>query len=392
LLDAVTECMDMVRARATTDFSDADAREFNLQQRTLLDTMLPPQSHSLSHSLQLPTLATFYKKTGSDTTMDHLQTALTRLGTNARYFAFRHPQSTSIQALSQPIRAGYCTHVNLLTPPHAGRWLRVIPKDETTTMPDGLFTGAARIRLYLPARAAIAEHCSCDRFTNDPGAYTIDPIHALSCQRTRGVEITFRHDLTVDNVATTLRECGVIVHVEASGHDDETNKRPDIFAVINGVPTYIDVGVVHPSAKSYRTLPPGVVADRYGATKIAKYRTLAEERGGVILPFIVESSGGYGQHALNLLADIRRCAGEDAAIASPKEVVNRFLDSVAIGIQRGNALAVRRSVEATQRDEWRRRIVSRNHNRAAATATRSVSLGNLVRSGIASVARTLSLQ
>jgi hypothetical protein len=199
--------------------------------------------------------------------------------------------------------------------------------------------------------------------------------------------------LTVDNVATTFREYGVIVHVEASGHDDETNKRPDIFAVINGVPTYIDVGIVHPSAKSYRTSPPGAVADRYAANKIAKYRTLAEERGGVILPFIVESSGGYGQHALNLLADIRRCAGENAAMASPKEVVNRFLDTVAIGIQRGNALAVRRSVEATQRDEWRLRVVSRNHNRVAtATATRSLSLGNLVSSGITSVARTLSLQ
>ena len=180
--------------------------------------------------------------------------------------------------------------------------------------------------------------------------------------------------------------------MEASGHDDETNKRPDIFAVINGVPTYIDVGVVHPSAKSYRTLLPGAVADRYGAMKIAKYRTLAEERDGVILPFIVESSGGYGQHALNLLADIRQCAGEHAAIASPKDVVNRFLDAVAIGIQRGNALAVRRSVEMTQREEWRRRVVSRNHRCAATTATRSMSLGSLVWSGVTSVARSLSLQ
>jgi hypothetical protein len=38
------------------------------------------------------------------------------------------------------------------------------------------------------------------------------------------------------------------------------------------------------------------VADKYGAAKIAKYKTLAEDRDGVILPFIVESSGVYGQH------------------------------------------------------------------------------------------------
>ena len=166
-------------------------------------------------------------------------------------------------------------HMSTLTRPFAGRWLQVIPTDKTTTMPDGQFTSAARIRLYLPASAAIAEHCSCDRFTNEPGAYAIDPIHALSCQRTSGREITERHGNVVDPVATGFRECGVHVHVEASGHDDETNKRPDIFAVINGVPTYIDVGVVHPSAKSYRRLLPGEVADKYGAAKIAKYKTLA---------------------------------------------------------------------------------------------------------------------
>jgi hypothetical protein len=129
------------------------------------------------------------------------------------------------------------------------------------------------------------------------------------------------------------------------------------------------------------------VADKYGAAKIAKYKTLAEERDGVILPFIVESSGGYGQHALNLLADLQRCACEHAAIASAKDVVNRFLDAVAIGIQRGNALAVRRSVEMTHREEYRTRIVSREHRRMTTS-----SLGVLVRSGVASVARSLSLQ
>jgi hypothetical protein len=47
---AVTVCMDVVRERVTTGYDDADAREFNLRQRTLLDTMLSRQSHSLSSS------------------------------------------------------------------------------------------------------------------------------------------------------------------------------------------------------------------------------------------------------------------------------------------------------------------------------------------------------
>jgi hypothetical protein len=395
LLDAVAECMDVVRERATTTgYDDANGRAFILQQRALLDKLLPTQPHSLSQPLQLPTLAAFYKKTGRDTTMDHLQTSLTRLGNNARFYAFRHPQSTSIRALSQPIREGYCTHMVHLTRPYAGRWLCVIPRDETTFMRDQQFIAAARIRLYLPARATMAEHCGCDRFTNEPGAYAIDPIHALSCQRTRGRELTERHDSVVDSTAAAFRACGVQVHVEARGHDHETDKRPDIFGVINGVPTYIDVGIVHPSAKSYRKEPIGAVADKYAAMKIVKYRPLAMRRNGVVLPMIAESSGGFGQHALNLLADLRRCASENAAIASPQVIVNNFLDAVAIGIQRGNALAVRRSVEMTQRDEYRRRVVSRNHRTAVTTVTRSTSLGipNYLRSGIATVRRSLSLQ
>jgi hypothetical protein len=80
------------------------------------------------------------------------------------------------------------------------------------------------------------------------------------------------------------------------GYDDETKKRSDIQVRFNGVPTLVEIGVVNPSAKSYRSLPPGAVADKYGAMKIAKHRMMPEERDGVILPFIVESSGGFGQH------------------------------------------------------------------------------------------------
>jgi hypothetical protein len=155
-------------------------------------------------------------------------------------------------------------------------------------------------------------------------------------------------------------------------------------------------GIVHSSAMSYRAEPSGAVAERYGAAKIAKYRTIAEERDGQVLPFIIESSGGYGRYALNVLADVRRCASEHASMVSPKELVNWFLDAVAIGVQRGNALAVRRSVEMTQRDEYRHRVVSREHRTAATTATRTASLGELmVRSGVSivrAVRRTLSLQ
>ena len=120
---------------------------------------------------------------------------------------------------------------------------------------------------------------------------------------------------------------------------------------------------------------------------------MAEERDGQVLPFIVESSGGYGRYALNMLADVRRCAGEHASMVSPKELVKWFLDAVAIAIQRGNALAVRRGVGMTQRDGDWHRVVSREHRTAATSATRTVSLGELIiRSRVPIVRSVLTLQ
>ena len=92
-----------------------------------------------------------------------------------------------------------------------------------------------------------------------------------------------------------------------------------------GRPTVIEIGIVQPSAKSYRTELPGVVADKYGAKKVAKYRLLVEERDGVILPFIVESGGGYDHDAINLLTDIIHLPGEQGAMTAPKTIVQQFV-------------------------------------------------------------------
>ena len=57
-----------------------------------------------------------------------------------------------------------------------------------------------------------------------------------------------------------------------------------------------------------------------------KYRTLAEERDGVIMPFILENGGGYSRHALNLLDDIQqlgRTSGDNGADGRRQPVEER---------------------------------------------------------------------
>jgi hypothetical protein len=103
----------------------------------------------------------------------------------------------------------------------------------------------------------------------------MDPLHGLSCRQTGG-RLIMRHNAVADAVVTALRKCGISPEVEPAGYDASDNRRPDIFAVINGRPTFIDVGIVHPSAPSHRSKKPLAAAEFYVKQKVDKYRQLAE--------------------------------------------------------------------------------------------------------------------
>ena len=79
-----------------------------------------------------------------------------------------------------------------------------------------------------------------------------------------------------------------------------------------------------------------------------------QENNGVIIPFIIESSGGYGECAWYVTKDIAALASQDSLAFAPFEIVNNMLDGVAIAVQKGNALAIRRSLETSMAQKWRR--------------------------------------
>ena len=147
-------------------------------------------------------------------------------------------------------------------------------------------------------------------------------------------------------------------------------KRPDIYTImyvgdsVKPTPAYIDVGIICPSAPSYRSLPPLAQTNRYAKSKVEKYRQIAESRDAVILPLILESNGGYGNHAVNLLNDIARNAGNQAAMASPKDVVSQWQDELAIAIQKYNAMAILHSAASTAKHKYQKRTLSTQHRRA----------------------------
>jgi len=202
-------------------------------------------------------------------------------------------------------------------------------------------------------------YCSCQPFRDGVvGHYVEDPLHALSCKLTRGREVTWRHDIVVDPVATGLRQCGTRVRVEQTSDEQNSKQRPDIYAIISGQPTFIDVGIVQPSAVSYRGKDTLVRTKEYEKEKISKYAELAMENDARIIPFIIESNGGYGEQAGYVLDDIKVFAHEEALAFAQSEVVRDMMDAVAIAVQRGNAKAIIAAYERMMHIRYDQQVVS----------------------------------
>jgi hypothetical protein len=363
MLIIITECIDNIRAQFMASPTGEHEEEKAIRSKHIeeLDRLLIPWSpDDTNTTIKLSSLLQFYGGDERSTTDKlHLQTSLTRLAQLNYCHAFRHSSSPLISQLSDKFRQGHAVHMASLKNPHAGRWLSVIPRARRFVMTDAEFVVAARARLYVQGHRVPLVYCSCQPFRDGVvGHYVEDPLHALSCKLTRGREVTWRHDIVVDPVATGLRQCGTRVRVEQMSDEQNSKQRPDIFAIISGQPTFIDVGIVQPSAVSYRGKDPLVRTKEYEKEKISKYAELAMENDARIIPFIIESNGGYGERAGYVLDDIKVFAHEEALAFAPSEVVRDMMDAVAIAVQRGNAKAIIAAYERMMHIRYDQQVVS----------------------------------
>ena len=363
MLDIITECIDNIRAQFMASPTGEHDEENVIRTKHIeeLDRLLIPWvPDDANAKIKLSSLLQFYGgDERSKTDKYHLQTSLTRLAQLSYCYAFRHSSSSLISQLSDKFRTGYAAHMTSLKNPHAGRWLSVIPRSRRNEMSNSEFVVAARARLYVQARKVPLDYCSCQPFrAGVVGHYVDDPLHALSCKLTRGRQITWRHDMVVDSVATALRQCGARVRVEQTSDEPNSRQRPDISMLMNGHNLLIDVGIVQPSAMSHRDKGPLVRTKEYEDEKITKYKPMAMNLDAGFIPTIYESNGGYGEQARNLLGDIKVFAHEDALAFAPSEIVRDMMDAVAIAIQRGNAKAIIAAYERMMHTRYEQQVVS----------------------------------
>ena len=99
--------------------------------------------------------------------------------------------------------------------------------------------------------------------------------------------------------------------------------------------------------------------------KVKKYTQLAMDNDARIMPFIIESNGGYGENARFVLSDISNMVHNQSLPFAPSEVIRDMMDAVAVAVQNGNALTIRQSFENTVMDN-----VKRKRSMSAAQARR----------------------
>jgi hypothetical protein len=174
---------------------------------------------------------------------------------------------------------------------------------------------AIRHRLgLLPFDSLARETCVCKARTAQ--LFAKDPDHLLACSRHRRTFITMRHNNLVQVVLDLARLVGFHAIREPNDHirppeiaalpphSEKFNHHADILLLKHDLKLYIDVTVVRPTTVTNLRSNPRVENTPLAATipvakaKHLKYDAIARANEYTMIPFVVESYGGFGKEAV----------------------------------------------------------------------------------------------
>jgi hypothetical protein len=178
---------------------------------------------------------------------------------------------------------------------------------------------------------------------DNPDSIRNDPWHFISCESLKRGEATVRHDdvgRALYRVALTM---GLKAQLEVKGLDASNQLRPDLLLSLPGRLILTDVAITHP-------LAPGALRNGEGtrtlgrakymeAAKRRKYAKLSSQRQYELLPFVVETCGGFAPSAVKLVQAMAQVAAEHFVLWSRTAILRELVGSVAIAVQRGSAMA-----------------------------------------------------
>ena len=116
--------------------------------------------------------------------------------------------------------------------------------------------------------------------------------------------------------------------------------------MVNGEQLLVDVTIRTPTTPTYYECKDGSADEQLKSTVIAeqqktnKYSAMAKAQDAKFLPFACEVYGGIGKSANKLLKQIYKSARDQMLMWPYQQIVEHLRGTVAISIQKGNAVAI----------------------------------------------------
>lgn len=206
------------------------------------------------------------------------------------------------------------------------------------------FTTAVRFRLGLPPVNDTPPVCQCGQdMTND---------HLVGCTMLRKGPLCTRHDKIVQCISSCAKRMGAVTTVEPRG---SSGGIPDIQITHARGTHFVEVSVVHPQAPSNRSAAmrgAGVPIEYRENAKFRKYEKYVRDNGPARFTAVVFDSYGASGSGVKDLERLLSGLGEDESDGrhthSSPQVIRDFKESVAISIQRSNAIALLRGCTSSR--------------------------------------------
>jgi hypothetical protein len=172
----------------------------------------------------------------------------------------------------------------------SGLWLTTLPTHPMLRMRDISFQLAAKARLGLQMTEGIRV-CKCGKPVEG------DPLHFLSCRKLLAV-MTLRHNKVLGTLASIAKLIPMPHQIETKV-DSEGKSRTDGLFMFHSNSVMIDVAITCPTGDTYmkaaRTaLGAATIREKQ---KIRKYESEVHKEGIEFVPFVVETTGGFGGRA-----------------------------------------------------------------------------------------------
>ena len=230
----------------------------------------------------------------------------------------------------------------------AWTWKTVLPTSRELELTDTQYRLAARLNLGLPPVDGVElgempDTCPvCADVKNVPyRSIRDDPWHFLTCSKLSKGEISTRHDQVAEQVSRCAQLLGIRARREVTGLSEDASLRPDLLLTLPGRTVLSDVVVCHPLAPGTRNTRGArrlATAKAKETTKNKKYAHLSSRHRFVQLPIALETTGGVGPRTATLIEAMADASAEQLVTWSRESVIRELLGSVAMAVQRGNAM------------------------------------------------------